>query len=64
VISLTTPCCGGATTLNDSVYDWPAEFAMVELSGLNPGRGWLDDSELAAIVAALGHPVRQVMARY
>ena len=63
-LDVTTPCCGTPTNLNDLTYDWPAGFARTQLSARNPGRSWLDDAELARVAAALGHPLRQVMAHY
>jgi hypothetical protein len=63
-LAVVTPCCGATTSLNDLAYDWPAGFARVELSAMNPGRDWLQDSELAQVSAVFGHPVKQVMARY
>lgn len=63
-LTIETPRCGASTTLNDLACDWPAGFARTELSALNPGRHWLDDAECADVAAALGHAVKQVMARY
>ncbi len=63
-LDVVAPCCGATTTLDDLVYEWPAGFASVELSVLNPERGWLSADELDIVAAALGHPVRQVMAHY
>jgi hypothetical protein len=63
-LAVTAPCCGTATSLNDLVYDWPAGFARAALSVLNPGRGWLDETELNQVADAMGHPLRQVMAHY
>jgi hypothetical protein len=63
-LAVTTPCCRTSTSLNDLTYDWPAGFAHAELSVRNPQRGRLDDMELAQVAAALGHPLKQVMAHY
>ncbi|MBO9553179.1 hypothetical protein [Cellulomonas sp.] len=63
-LDVEAPCCGAATTLDDLVYDWPAGFASVELSVLNPDRSWLSADELNTVAAAVGHPLRQVMAHY
>lgn len=63
-LEATTPCCATATTLNEVSYDWPAGFARVEISALNPRRSWLDETELGQVADALGHPLRQVMAHY
>lgn len=59
-----TPCCGAQTSLNELRYDWPAGFARFVIELLNPGRSWLDASELSLVAAAIGCPVRQVMAHY
>ncbi|GAB1821464.1 hypothetical protein [Herbidospora sp. RD11066] len=56
------PCCSGATTLDALAYEWPCGFARFEIAVWNPDRGWFTDDEMAALGAALGHPVRQVFA--
>ncbi|WP_158853775.1 hypothetical protein [Streptomyces sp. NRRL F-5650] len=58
------PYCGAETSLNDLVYDWPCGFARFEIDVLYPERGWLDGRELARVAEALGHPVRQILARF
>ncbi|MBG0563966.1 hypothetical protein [Actinoplanes aureus] len=68
-------CCGRESDLNRLVYDQPAGFARFVLFATEPARAGtgdplvvdasaLRDGELAMIAAALGHPVRQVVARY
>ena len=61
-LDVVVPCCESTVSLNDLDYDWPAGFASFEIAVWNPDRGQLTDAELAAVAAALGHPVRQVMA--
>jgi hypothetical protein len=56
------PCCGAATSLDVLNYDWPCGFARFEIAVWNPERDWFGDEELAAIAAALGHPVKQIRA--
>lgn len=62
-LSVLLPCCGREGSLNDLGYDWPCGFACFEIEIWNPGRSWFTDEELAEIAEALGHPVRQIMAR-
>ncbi len=63
-LGVTTPCCTSQTTLNDLVYDWPAGFARFVLEARNPGvAGLLSPADQAILEAALGCPVRQVLAR-
>ncbi|MEU2783173.1 MULTISPECIES: hypothetical protein [unclassified Streptomyces] len=61
-LAVTVPCCGAATTLDVLTYDWPCGFARFEIAIWNPARIWFDDEELAALAAALGHPVTQIRA--
>ncbi|MFH9662381.1 hypothetical protein ACH4NF_04600 [Streptomyces sp. NPDC017248] len=63
-LAVVLPCCGTGLSLNDLVYRDPCGFARFDISVWNPGRSWLTDSELNTVGEALGHPVRQVMARY
>lgn len=63
-LGVTTPCCGARTSLDDLAYDWPAGFARYELSARDPDRDRLGDAELTAVGQVLGHPLRQVVARY
>jgi hypothetical protein len=62
--TVTTPCCRTSVDLNDLAYEWPAGFARMELSVLNPGRSWLTEAELADVSAALGRTLRQVFSHY
>ncbi|MER5755300.1 hypothetical protein [Streptomyces sp. NPDC002088] len=61
---ITAPCCGAETSLNELVYDWPMGFARFRIEVLYPNRGWLTDEELASVVDALGHPLRQILAHF
>ncbi|MFJ9721715.1 hypothetical protein ACIRP3_03115 [Streptomyces sp. NPDC101209] len=58
---VTVPCCDVETSLNDLVYDWPMGFARFRIEVLYPNRSWLTDEELATLVDALGHPLRQIL---
>ena len=61
-LTVTVPCCGAATALPDLPYDWPCGFARFEIEIWNPDRDWFSEAEMAALAAALGHPVTQVLA--
>ncbi|BBH70173.1 hypothetical protein ACTI_68580 [Actinoplanes sp. OR16] len=65
-LSVTVPCCAAALTLPELRFEAPVGFARFEVSVRNWARGaWeLDEKELAAAEAALGHPVTQVAAHY
>jgi hypothetical protein len=63
-LTVETPCCGVRVSLNDLTYDWPAGFARAELSVLGPPAGGLSEPQLARVGRELGHPLRQVIARY
>ena len=56
-LSVMTPCCGRATTLNDLDYDRPQGMACVAISLMNPEFD-LEPEERQQIEAALGLPVR------
>ncbi|MFI5795339.1 hypothetical protein [Streptomyces sp. NPDC051677] len=62
-LAVKVPCCGAAETLDALEYDGPCGFARFEIAVWNPDREPFDDGELIALGAALGHPVRQVLAR-
>ncbi|WP_329378382.1 hypothetical protein [Streptomyces sp. NBC_01716] len=56
------PCCGAELSIDTLEYEWPCGFARFEIAIWNPGRDWFTGEELTALTAALGRPVRQVMA--
>lgn len=58
------PCCEATLSLNDLDYRWPCGFARFDVAIWNPERDWLEERDLAAIGAVLGHSVRQVRAHY
>ncbi|MCQ9181141.1 hypothetical protein KMT30_19260 [Streptomyces sp. IBSBF 2953] len=62
-LDVEVPCCGAATSLDALEYDRPCGFARFEIAAWNPDREPLDDGELADLGKALGHPVRQILAR-
>jgi hypothetical protein len=55
-----TPCCKGATSLNDLRYDWPQGFALWQLEVMNPLIGELTNNQLNAIAQRVGHEVRAI----
>ena len=61
---VTAPCCDTETSLNDLTYDWPMGFASFRIEALYPNRSWLTKEELTSVTAALGHPLRQILAHF
>jgi hypothetical protein len=62
-LSLTMPCCGGSTSLNDLIYEWPAGFARFALVIQNPNiDGWLGAEKLAEVGDVVGCKLRQIYA--
>ena len=47
---------------DDVEFDWPCAFARFEIAVWNPSCPDFGDLELAAVAAALRHPVTQVRA--
>lgn len=62
-LAVTVPCCGAGTSLDVLEYDWPCGFARFEIAVWDPDREPFDERELAVVGEALGHPVRQILAR-
>jgi hypothetical protein len=60
-LSVETPCCARATSLNDLDYDSPQGFACVAIELLNPGFD-LEPEELQQVEAVLGVPLRIIWA--
>ncbi len=56
-LSVETPCCGRATTLNDLDYDRPQGMACVAISLMNPAAD-LEPEERLEVEATLGLPLR------
>lgn len=63
-LTIITPCCAAATSLNELDYHWPAGFARFELIVLNPGRGWLTAGEITDLADTIDHPLRQVFSHH
>ena len=53
-LSVHTPCCATATSLNDLRYDWPVGFAKFSLSARNAGIGTPSPEQDAEMANALG----------
>src|SRR5215467_1751779 len=49
--------------LTDLDYDWPCAFARFEIEIWNRDRDLFNHDELESIAQAIGHPVRQIIAR-
>ncbi|WP_052433357.1 hypothetical protein [Streptacidiphilus carbonis] len=63
-LSVTTECCGSATSLNDLVYRKPAGFARFVIEVRELDKTYADDTSVAALEQIAGRPLRQVAARY
>ncbi|MCX6022738.1 MAG: hypothetical protein NTZ05_13625 [Chloroflexi bacterium] len=59
-LTVTLPCCGGASSLNDLQYDWPQGFSRFVLQVRNPNRPTFDATELALIASVLGCQLRMI----
>ncbi|MDR3463232.1 MAG: hypothetical protein P4L76_13050 [Beijerinckiaceae bacterium] len=58
-LSVTTPCCGLHTSLNDLNFVWPAAFGRFALESMRPGLDTNEEQE-KAIAACLGSDLRKV----
>ncbi|MGD0634095.1 MAG: hypothetical protein ABSA13_07435 [Beijerinckiaceae bacterium] len=61
-LSVTTPCCGLQTSLNDLNFVWPAAFGRFVLEAMRPGLDTNEDQE-KAIAACLGSDLRKIWCR-
>ncbi len=59
-LSVATPCCQRATSLNDLVYVWPAAFGSFALAMTNPGIPTIADEQHKRIEQALGSPLKVI----
>lgn len=62
-LSATVPCCNRQASLDTLAYEWPCGFASFEVAIWDPDRDLFTDRELSFFAQALGHPVKQIMAR-
>ena len=64
-LSLSMPCCGRLSNLNDLGYIPPAGFARFSLCAMNPGiGGLLAEKDVSVLEDVLGCKLRQVYAHY
>jgi hypothetical protein len=61
-LTITLPCCGSATSLNDLHHEWPAGFARFVLEAKNPNVRDLAAEQLEALERALGCKLRRIWA--
>src|SRR4051794_18684439 len=59
-LSVVTPCCATATSLNDLHYDSPQAFARVSIHAMNPNVDALPTAVLEHVEQYLGWPLRLV----
>jgi hypothetical protein len=59
-LSITTPCCGHSTTLNDLNYVWPAGFARFVLEVRSPNIKQTTPEQDQTLSEALGLELRKI----
>jgi hypothetical protein len=59
-LSVTTPCCGAVTSLNDLTYVWPAGFARFVLEAMNPNVENLTLAQEEQLAKRLGGRLRKI----
>lgn len=63
-LSVSTTCCGFATSLNDLVYRLPAGFARFVIEVRELDGAYADDAAIATPEQIAGRRMRQIAARY
>jgi hypothetical protein len=63
-LSVSTECCGFATSLNDLVYRQPAGFARFVIEVRELDETYADDAAIAVLEQIAGRRLRQIAARY
>lgn len=63
-LSVLTPCCGLATSLNDLDYRWPAGFARCRLSARSPKVTEISPEQIQELEQLLGTRLRQIWVHY
>jgi hypothetical protein len=58
-LSIVTPCCRNATSLNNLSYDWPMAFGRFALELFNP-RTKIGDEQRKQLEQTLGTPLKTV----
>jgi len=59
-LSVTTPCCGHSTTLNDLNYVWPPGFSRFVLEAMNPNVRQTTAEQDEALSEAIGLELRKI----
>jgi hypothetical protein len=59
-LSVTAPCCGAHTSLNDLTYVWPAGFASFAIEAMNPNIDDLSDLHQKELATCLGCDLRKI----
>ena len=59
-LSVVTPCCGSATSLNDLNYDFPMAFGRFALELFNPRIGSISDEQRIQLEQILGTSLKMV----
>jgi hypothetical protein len=62
-LSVTVPCCGAISSLNDLCYEWPAGFARFALEIDSPNAD-LDEGQIRLLEQALGCDLVKIWAHY
>ena len=62
-LTITLPCCGNVSSLNDVLYEWPTGFARFQLKARNPGKG-VEEATVHDLEEILGCPLRKIWARF
>jgi hypothetical protein len=62
-LSIITPCCQTASSLNRLIYEWPAGFARFILIAHNPQEDIKED-EVRLIADVLGCTLKKIWVRY
>ena len=59
-LTVTVPCCGHSTTLNDLKYVWPAGFSRFVLEAMNPNIAQTTPEQDLELSEALGLELRKI----
>jgi hypothetical protein len=59
-LTVTTPCCGSRTSLNDLHYIWPAAFGRFVVQAMNANIGDTTTEQDRALSECLSLPIRKI----
>jgi len=62
--TVTLPCCGAGSHLEELRYEWPQGFARFVLEARNANIGGPTDVDDQEVAGLLGTPVRRILAHY